>query len=229
MDALPKLRGIYEQALAFDPYDIEANFNLASVLMQIKDYENALVHYKNSVRKDLLTSQTAGERLSSQYSEIKLIFKNQFQKAYFNIGIIYDRMGDIDEASHWYEKAVEKGIGLNEQSPLSTIANELDWGLVFVSEKPTHCTVKAACNLSVCYEKMGNREVAMEILHGMKSKLTSQNSLMSEFAIYLEGLANNLGVIQRRNGQIKEAEESYKLAISMQMYRQEDEKQHIIA
>lgn len=64
----------------------------------------------------------------------------------------------------------------------------------------------------------------MDILYGMKSKLTSQNSLKTEFAIYLEGLANNLGVIQRRNGQIKEADDSYKFAISMQVYRDEDEK-----
>ena len=109
-------------------------------------------------------------------------------------------MGDIEEASIWYGKAVEKGIGLAEQSPLSSIAHILDWGQVFLAERPTHCTVKAACNLSVCYEKLGNREAALEILHGLKQKLTSSNSLTAEFAIYLEGLANNLGVIQRRNG-----------------------------
>ena len=78
VEALPKLRGIYEKALTFDPFDIEANFNLASVFMQVKDYEHALTHYKNCVRKDLLTSVTAGERLSSQYAEIKQIFKQQF-------------------------------------------------------------------------------------------------------------------------------------------------------
>lgn len=79
VEVLPKLRGIYEKALTFDPFDIEANFNLASVYMQCKNYEHALTHYKNCVRKDLLTTiTTSGERLNSQYTEIKFIFKNQF-------------------------------------------------------------------------------------------------------------------------------------------------------
>lgn len=104
-------------------------------------------------------------------------------------------MGDIEEASMWYEKAVERGIGFNEQQPLTNYANVIDWGAVFLGERPSHCTIKAMCNLSVCYEKLGNREAAMDILYGMKSKLTSQSNLKTEFAIYLEGLANNLGVI----------------------------------
>ena len=41
----------------------------------------------------------------------------------------------------------------------------------------------------------GHRAAATDILHGMKAKLTSKASLTAEFAIYLEGLANNLGVI----------------------------------
>ena len=76
MEVLPKLRGIYEKALLYDPFDIEANFNLASVFMHVKDYDHAVAHYKNCVRKDLLAGAAAGDRLSTQYAEIKLIFKN---------------------------------------------------------------------------------------------------------------------------------------------------------
>lgn len=133
-------------------------------------------------------------------------------------------MGDIEEAGIWYGKALERGIGLADQAPLASLAHILDWVQVFQAERPTHCTVKAACNLSVCYEKLGNREAALEILKGLKQKLTSSSTLMNEYSVYLEGLANNLGVIQRRNGDIKDAEESYKLAISLQVHRADDDK-----
>lgn len=45
----------------------------------------------------------------------------------------------------------------------------------------------------------------MDILVGLKKKLLSNRDLKNEYGIYLEGLANNLGVILRRNGQIKQA------------------------
>lgn len=76
MEVLPKLRAIYERALSFDPYDIEANFNLGSIFMQVKDYESALTHYRYCVRKDMAAGSTAGERINSQYNEIKQIFRH---------------------------------------------------------------------------------------------------------------------------------------------------------
>ena len=165
----------------------------------------------------------AQERLSIQYSQIRAIFKNQFQKAYFNLGVINDRMGDIEEACVWYEKALERGIGLMDHQSLASFACVIDWETVFQVEKPSHTIVKSACNLSVCYEKLGNRQAALDILNGLKYKLLSSNKLKAEYGIYVEGLANNLGVIQRRNGQIRCAEDSFKLAISMQNYRFDDD------
>ena len=75
-DLLPQLRELYENALSYDNYDIEANFNLAAIFMQVKDYDQAMMRYKNCVQKDLLTVHQ--ERLSAQYSQIRAIFKNQF-------------------------------------------------------------------------------------------------------------------------------------------------------
>ena len=129
MDILPQVRDIYEKALSYDQYDIEANFNLAGIFMQIKDYDQALVRYKNCVQKDLIA--VTGERLQTQYSQIRSIFKYQFQKAYFNLGVINDRMGDIEEACVWYEKALERGIGLMEHQSLASFANIIDWESVF--------------------------------------------------------------------------------------------------
>jgi len=36
------------------------------------------------------------------------LFKGQFCKAYFNIGMIYDRLGEINQASNYYKKCMSK-------------------------------------------------------------------------------------------------------------------------
>ena len=104
-------------------------------------------------------------------------------------------MGDIEEACIWYEKALERGIGLMDHQTLANFAGIVDWEQVFQIEQPTHTIVKAACNLSVCYEKLGSRQASLEILNGLKNKLLSNESLKAEYGIYVEGLANNMGVI----------------------------------
>ena len=125
-------------------------------------------------------------------------------------------MGNIEEACMWYEKALERGVGL-ENKTLSNFANVLDWDYVFSQEnKPSYTTVKSACNLSVCYEKLGERQAALDILNGLKLKLLRNRSLKAEYSVFLEGLSNNLGVVQRRSGQVKLSEDSFKLAISLQ-------------
>jgi hypothetical protein len=40
-------------------------------------------------------------------------------------------MGDIEEACVWYEKALERGIGLMEHQSLASFANIIDWESVF--------------------------------------------------------------------------------------------------
>lgn len=132
-------------------------------------------------------------------------------------------MGNIEEACKWYEKALERGVGL-ENNTLSNFANVIDWDYVFNQEnKPSYTTVKAACNLSVCYEKLGERQAALDILNGLKYKLLQNRSLKSEYGVFLEGLSNNLGVVQRRSGQVKLSEDSFKLAISLQNQRTDDD------
>ena len=224
---IPRLRDLYEKALSHDPYDIEANFNLGRIQMQTKDYNNALASYRNCVRKDLLAGSNVGERSTAQHAEISQIFKNQFQKAYFNIGIIHDRLGDIDQACAWYEKAIERGLHSSQHGDgnrLTFMAGNLDWDHVFLGDRPNQCAVKAACNLAVCYEKIGNRDGALAILNGLKEKLSSNQYCRRENTTYLEGLANNLGVIYKRQGLIKEAEEAFRLAILLQNQRSEGEK-----
>ena len=46
---IAQLQDAYEKTLAQDHFDIEANFNLATIFMQTKEYDKALLHYKNCV------------------------------------------------------------------------------------------------------------------------------------------------------------------------------------
>jgi len=36
------------------------------------------------------------------------LYKAQFAKSYYNIGMLYDRMGEIPRASTYYKKAIDK-------------------------------------------------------------------------------------------------------------------------
>ena len=36
------------------------------------------------------------------------LYKKQFAKAYFNMGMIYERIGDLDKAGVYYRKSIEK-------------------------------------------------------------------------------------------------------------------------
>lgn len=62
------------------------------------------------------------------------MFALQFSKAYFNIGLMFDKESDTPQAAFYYEKAFQKEVAL---------------------DKPSSCFVKTATNLAVCYEKLG--------------------------------------------------------------------------
>ena len=57
---------IYSACLKLDTYDVEANFNMASLYYQNRDELKALKHYKKCVKKD--------ETPDGQYMEIKSLF-----------------------------------------------------------------------------------------------------------------------------------------------------------
>ena len=63
-------------------------------------------YFKNSVRKDEMEG----------YPEIKTLFAQQFAKAYFNLGIIYDHKADTETALHYYDKAYKKIVEIPKES-----------------------------------------------------------------------------------------------------------------
>ena len=70
-------------------------------------------HYKRCLRKDQVrqdaneSTMTALEkRMAHGQAEIRELFASQFIRAYFNVGIICDRYGDLEAAKAWYGRAV---------------------------------------------------------------------------------------------------------------------------
>jgi tetratricopeptide (TPR) repeat protein len=69
----------------------------------------------------------------------------QFAKAYYNLGMIHDRLGDIAQASSFYKRAIDK-------------CEQLDTTPPFYS--------KVVTNYAVILEKLGKREEALSLLDG---------------------------------------------------------------
>lgn len=75
------------------------------------------------------------------------MFRDQFAKAYYNIGMIQDKLGKIQEAANSYKLALDKcESDPDEQLVKSSIYK------------------KAGTNYAVTLEKLGLRDQAMKLL-----------------------------------------------------------------
>ena len=122
------LEQLYQKALQHDPTDIEANFNLGLLYLQFnQDPEDALKCFKACVARD-------------DESEDAKLYDVQFAKSYYNIGMIYDKMGQIQMASSSYLMAM-------------TICRKEPQGQLIKSATYK----KAGTNYAVTLEKLGQR------------------------------------------------------------------------
>jgi tetratricopeptide (TPR) repeat protein len=112
----------------------------------------------------------ADQKLFKDYSQVRDHFKGQFEKAYFNVGIICDRFGDIKTAEIWYKKAIQKSFG-------DTWPDEPLHPTVSLTEH----AIKAASNLAICLEKLGKRSRALMILEGLKDHLVETGAMQSTY------------------------------------------------
>ena len=86
---------LYQRALDIDSDDIEANFNLGSLYLQFnRENEAALTAFEKCI------AQNDG-------SEDGDLFRVQFAKSYYNIGLLYDKLGNTEQASKNYGLAIE--------------------------------------------------------------------------------------------------------------------------
>lgn len=95
------------------------------------------------------------------------MFRAQFSKAYYNIGMIYDKMGKTKEASDSYKKSLKKC----EEDPNKKLIQSATYK-------------KAGTNYAVTLEKLGERDEAIKMLQELKV------SFGNEVRVY-----NNLGII----------------------------------
>jgi tetratricopeptide (TPR) repeat protein len=118
---------------------------------------------------------------------IQDLFRAQFAKSYYNIGMIYDKLGKVQDASDNYKKS------------MSTC--EADTQNLLVKSATYK---KAGTNFAVTLEKLQKRENAVEILSNLK------NTFGNEVRVY-----NNLGIIQKRSGDQEGAQKSYESALQV--------------
>lgn len=79
------------------------------------------------------------------------LFRSQFAKAHYNIGMIFDKLGKIELASSSYLKSLQMCVGDPEGK---------------MTETPTY--KKAGTNYAVTLEKLGKRKEAAEFLIKLK-------------------------------------------------------------
>ncbi len=79
---------MYEKVLKLDPNDIEATFNLALAYLQQKsDLNYAIECFKRVI--------VLPDPLS--------LYKLQKSKALYNLGMLYDRLGDVSKSHLYYQ------------------------------------------------------------------------------------------------------------------------------
>jgi len=100
-------------------------------------------------------------------SESRELFRAQFGKSYYNIGMIYDKLGQVEQASQSYKKSMETC----ENDP----KNQLNKSATYK---------KAGTNYAVTLEKLSRREDAVSTL------VTLKDVFGSEVRVF-----NNLGII----------------------------------
>lgn len=175
-DLFDQLKELYLKGLAIDPEDIETNFNLGLLYVQFnQDTAMALEAFQKCVARDDIDKE--GQEL----------FRAQFAKAYFNIGIIHDKDGEYALAAQNYKLCMETC----ENDPKRQLSKSATYK-------------KSGSNYAVCQEKLSKREEAVLTLESLRDNFGNEIRL-----------ANNIGIIQKRMDQPEKAIESYKAALKL--------------
>ena len=143
------------QALAIDSDDVEANFNLGSLYLQFnKELDKSLQAFEKCVAQD-------------DGSDFAELYRAQFSKSYYNIGLVYDKMGKSSDASSNYKRAMETC----EADPKDILVRSATYK-------------KAGTNYAVTLEKLNERDEAVKTLQSIKG------NFYNEIRVH-----NNLGII----------------------------------
>ncbi|CDW79621.1 tpr domain containing protein [Stylonychia lemnae] len=184
------LMPIYSELLRIDPENVETNFNMGLLfLTQKQDLNSAINFFQRALKKDkqINNQKSLNPQDAAVYQQYQDVFRPQFIKSLYNIGMIYDRLGDIQRANTYYRHAINKCKEDKSQQSMKS-----------------SYYIKAQTNYAVTLEKLGKRQEAISMLNNMKDEFREDIRLF-----------NNLGIIQKRNGSIIEAIECYENAIEI--------------
>lgn len=118
--------------------------------------------------------------ISKEDDDNKELFRGQFAKAYYNIGLIHDKQGDVQQASYNYKNAMRTC----EQDPKGWLINSGTYK-------------KAGTNYAVTLEKLNYRDDAVATLSSLKANFNNEVRVF-----------NNLGIIYKRKGETQKALEN---------------------
>ena len=104
------------------------------------------------------------------------VYRTQFSKAYYNIGMIYDRLGDIAKASAFYKQSIAKCEEDEERTS-------------------THY-LKAMTNYAVTLEKMGKRDEAVKMLDVLKDSHGEEIRVFNNLGIIQKRSGNHVDAEQ---------------------------------
>ena len=113
--------------------------------------------------------------------ETRELFRAQFAKSYYNIGMIFDKLSQVQGASDAYKHAME----CCERDPKGQLVKSVTYK-------------KAGTNYAVTLEKLNKRDDAVATLSSLK------DAFGNEVRVF-----NNLGIIQKRKGEKQEALANY--------------------
>eukprot|EP00347_Sterkiella_histriomuscorum_P012671 403367671 len=186
------LSPIYQQILRLDPDNIECNFNMGVMYLQQKqDLQGALGWFQRALRRDKIIRENIKKitnpselAVYQQYLELN---RPHVIKILYNLGMIYDRLGDISRASNYYRYAIAK---CKEDNSLQSMHQSY--------------YAKACTNYAVSLEKMGKRQEAIDLLNQLKEEFREEIRVL-----------NNLGIISKRHGLMQEAQQAYEDAIKI--------------
>ena len=148
------LTPLYSQILVLDRADIEANFNMGLLYLE----------HRGDLHK-------AAEFFLEVVKTSKQGYSAQVGKSLYNLGMIYDRLGEIAKASEFYKQCLEQCEGEGEVGVYSTQYR------------------KAVTNYGVTLEKLGRREEATEVIR--RNKENGDVRAMNNMGIIEKRKGNN--------------------------------------
>lgn len=162
------------------------NNNIANIFVNLGDYANALVHYKNSLKD--FEEQKQASLVSITLMNIGVVYENQekYDEAlsYYKIALEYDSLSPVSRAKILLNQG-SCYINLNKNVQAQKVLKE---ALKIFNSDGMHAQAnKAAHNLAYTYELLGKYDAALELY--LSSYQYSLTENQTEFTIdCLEGI-----------------------------------------